>query len=226
MEICASGLITGTLVGNDFARMPALLDGPDCGSMRGALFQDFKSAIARLTSLGCYRRMNFIDYLILAIVLLSLFVGYFRGFIGEAISLISWLGGLWLAWHYAYVLEPHLGGLVAHPPASTWAARTLMLLAVLVIGWIIAGIVAYFANQSGISLMLDRLLGMLFGAIRGMVLVAIFVMLAKQVQLDRTDWWQSSRFMPIAAEVSDWVKGFADSAVSERRHMHSEAAGA
>jgi membrane protein required for colicin V production len=167
--------------------------------------------------------MNFIDYLILAILLLSLFVGYFRGFLGEAISLISWLGGVWLAWHYAYLLEPHLGGLVSQPPFSTWAARTLLLLAALVTGWIIGGIVSYFANQSGISLMLDRLLGVLFGVIRGMVLVAVIVMLAKQVQLDRTDWWKDSRFMPIAAEVSDWIKGFADSAVSERQRTQSQA---
>ena len=168
--------------------------------------------------------MNFIDYLILAIVLLSLFVGYFRGFLGEAISLISWLGGLWLAWHYAYLIEPHLGGLISQPPYSTWAARAVLLLAVLVIGWVIGGVVSYFANQSGISLMLDRLLGILFGAIRGVVLVAIFVMLAKQVQLDRTTWWQDSRFMPIASEVSDWVRGFADSAVSEHQRAQSNAA--
>jgi membrane protein required for colicin V production len=167
--------------------------------------------------------MNFIDYLILAILLLSLFVGYFRGFLGEAISLISWLGGVWLAWHYAYLIEPHLGGLVSEPPFSTWAARTLLLLAVLVTGWVIGGIVSYFANQSGISLMLDRLLGVLFGVIRGMVLVAVIVMLCKQVQLDRTEWWQDSRFMPIASEVSDWVKGFADSAVSERQRTQSKA---
>lgn len=168
--------------------------------------------------------MNFIDYLILAILLLSLFLGYFRGFIGEAISLISWLGGLWLAWHYAHLVEPHLGGLIAEPPLSTWAARAMLLVAVLVTGWIISGIVSYFATQSGISLMLDRLLGILFGTIRGMVLVAIIVMLGKQVQLDRTGWWQDSRFMPIADEVSGWVKGFADSAVSQRRHAQSETA--
>jgi membrane protein required for colicin V production len=168
--------------------------------------------------------MNFIDYLILAILLLSLFLGYFRGFLGEAIGLISWLGGLWLAWHFAYLVEPHLVGLIAQPPLSTWAARTMLLIAVLVAGWIIGGIVGYFANQSGISLMLDRLLGMLFGAIRGMVLVAIIVMLGKQLQLDRADWWRGSRFMPIAAEVSSWIKGFAESAESERRHAQPEAA--
>jgi membrane protein required for colicin V production len=168
--------------------------------------------------------MNFIDYLILAILLVSVFLGFFRGFLGEAISLISWLGGLWLAWHYAYLIEPHLGGLIAQPPLNTWAARTILLVAALVIGWLVVGIVTYFAHQSGISLMLDRLLGVLFGCIRGVVLVSVGVMLARQLQLDRTDWWQQSRFMPIAAEVSTWVKGFADSAVSERRHSQPKAA--
>lgn len=168
--------------------------------------------------------MNFIDYLILAVLLISLFLGFFRGFLGEAISLISWLGGLWLAWHYAYLIEPHLGGLIAEPPLNTWAARTIMLVAVLIAGWLIGGVVTYFAHQSGISLMLDRLLGMLFGVIRGMVLVSIMVMLGVQVQLERTEWWQESRFMPLAVEVSGWVKGFADSAVSERRRTQSETA--
>jgi membrane protein required for colicin V production len=168
--------------------------------------------------------MNLFDYLILAVLLLSLLLGYFRGFLGEAISLISWLGGLWLAWRYAYLIEPHLGGLIAEPPLNTWAARTILFLAVLVAGWLVGGVVTYLAHQSGISLMLDRLLGMLFGIIRGMVLVAVIVMLGELVQLDSAKWWRESRFMPIAVEVSGWIKGFADSAVSERRHRQSEAA--
>lgn len=168
--------------------------------------------------------MNLIDYLILIVLLVSVFLGFFRGFVAEAISLISWLGGLWLAWHYAYLVEPHLGGLLADPPFNTWAARTILLVAVLVTGWLVIGVVTYFAHQSGISLMLDRLLGVLFGFIRGVVLISITVMLARQLQLERTDWWQHSRFMPMAAEVSSWVKGFADSAVSERRHVQSRTA--
>ena len=168
--------------------------------------------------------MNFIDYLILAVLLVSVFLGFFRGFLTEAISLICWLGGLWLAWHYAYLLEPHLGGVLADPPLNTWAARTILFVSVLVLGWLVTGIVTYFAHQSGISLMLDRLLGVLFGGIRGIVLIAVAVMLARQMQLDRTDWWQKSRFMPVASEVASWVKGFADSAVAQHRQTQSEVA--
>ena len=168
--------------------------------------------------------MNVIDYLILIVLLVSLFLGFFRGFLGEAISLLSWLGGIWLAWHYAYLVEPHLAGLIAKPPLNTWAARTIMFVSVLVLGWLVGGAVTYFAHQSGISLMLDRVLGMLFGVIRGVVLVAVIVMVGVQLQLQRTDWWQKSRFMPVAEEIADWVKGFADSAVAEKRHAQSESA--
>ncbi len=166
--------------------------------------------------------MNFIDYAILIVLVVSLFLGFFRGFLNEAIGLISWLGGLWLAWHYAYLVEPHLGGLLSEPPLGTWAARLVILVGVLVLGWLVAGIASYFAHQSGISLMLDRLLGVLFGLIRGVVLISIAVMLGTQVQLDRTDWWRASRFMPVASEVAGWVKAFADSAVKAREQVQLE----
>lgn len=90
------------------------------------------------------------------------------------------------------------------------------------LGWLVAGIASYFAHQSGISLMLDRLLGVLFGLIRGVVLISIAVMLGTQVQLDRTDWWRASRFMPVASEVAGWVKAFADSAVKAREQVQLE----
>lgn len=159
--------------------------------------------------------MNFADYLMLAVLLISLVLGFFRGFLREAVSLIAWLGGLWLAWHFAYRVEPFLGGLVANPPVSTWVARGIVLLTVLILGWVLGGILSYFVHQSGVSLMLDRLLGMVFGLIRGAVLISIAIILAQLVQLDRTQWWMRSRCMPVAVELSSWIKSFAETAVSE-----------
>jgi len=168
--------------------------------------------------------MNFIDYLILAVLLISLLLGFFRGFLREAIGLLSWLGGLWLAWHYAYLLEPHLGGLIAKPPYSTWAARTIILVSFLILGWMVGGIVAYFVHQSGISLMLDRMIGMLFGFIRGIVLVSVAIIIGEQLELQRTDWWQRSHLMPTATEVASLIKQFAESARAEANRRSGKTA--
>lgn len=155
--------------------------------------------------------MTFIDYLILITLLVSTILGFFRGFLREAIGLLSWLGGLWLAWHFAYLIEPQLGGKLAVAPINTWAARCILLLASLVLGWLLGNVVSYFMTQSGISLMLDRLIGTLFGFIRGVVVVAVAVLLAREVDLQESSWWKSSYVLPLATEVSGWVKGFADS---------------
>ena len=158
--------------------------------------------------------MNGADYLILGVLLLSMLLGLIRGFVREAIGVISWLGGLWLAWRYAHVVEPLLAGRVGDPPVSTWAARTLIVLGVLVLGWILAGILGYMLRHSGLSIMVDRLLGLVTGFVRGAVVVAVFVLLGQFVQLTQTSWWKSSRLMPYASEAAGWLQSFAETGMS------------
>ncbi|RPH54562.1 MAG: CvpA family protein, partial [Lysobacterales bacterium] len=78
--------------------------------------------------------MNGADYLILGVLFASLVLGVIRGFVREAIGVLAWLGGVWLAWRYAPWLEPQLGGMIGDPPVSTWAARTLIVIGVLIVG--------------------------------------------------------------------------------------------
>lgn len=158
--------------------------------------------------------MNGADYLILGVLVLSMLLGVIRGFVREAIGVLSWLGGLWLAWRYAHVLEPLLAGRVGDPPVSTWAARTLIVLGVLVLGWILAGILGYMLRHSGLSIMVDRLLGLVIGFVRGAVVVAVFVLLGQFVQLTQTSWWKSSRLMPYASEAAGWLQSFAETGMS------------
>lgn len=158
--------------------------------------------------------MNGADYLILGVLFLSMLLGFIRGFVREAIGVIAWLGGLWLAWRYAPMVEPLLAGRVGDPPVSTWAARALIVLAVLIVGWIVAGLLSYLLRHSGLSIMVDRLLGLVTGFVRGAVVVAVFVLLGQFVQLTQTSWWKGSRLIPYASEAAGWLQSFAETGMS------------
>jgi membrane protein required for colicin V production len=53
---------------------------------------------------------------------------------------------------------------------------------------------------------MDRLLGGLFGAVRGIILVALFVIGGQFAGFDNDDWWQDSRLLPHVQVVADWIK--------------------
>jgi membrane protein required for colicin V production len=167
--------------------------------------------------------MNAADYVILAALAISLVFGTIRGFMREAISLLAWLGGVWLAWRYAHLVTPFLGGLLGEEPQRTWVARAIVVAVVLLFGWLVAGILSYFIHQSGLSLMLDRILGGLFGVLRGAVLVSLLIMLGQLVQLDQVTWWKKSQLIPHAVTVSQWISGFAESALDSSDSLKGKA---
>jgi len=154
--------------------------------------------------------MNGADLLILSVLIISVLLGLARGFVREAIAVLAWLGGLWLAWRYAPLLEPALGGAVGEPPVSTWTARALIVLLVLIVGWLLAAILSHLLRHSGLSILVDRVLGGCFGFIRGAVVIAVFVLLGQFVELTKVEWWRESSLLPYAVEIASWIQTFAE----------------
>ena len=72
--------------------------------------------------------MTAVDYILIAVILLSIVFGAVRGFLRESIALLAWLVGLWVAWKYSGLLEPHLGGALANTALQVWVARGILLL--------------------------------------------------------------------------------------------------
>jgi uncharacterized membrane protein required for colicin V production len=62
--------------------------------------------------------------------------------------------------------------------------------------------------------MLDRLLGLVTGFVRGAVVVAVFVLLGQFVQLTQTHWWKGSQLIPYASETAGWLQSFAETGMS------------
>src|ERR1700722_899519 len=120
--------------------------------------------------------MNWIDYLLIALVVFSCVAGVLRGLLREVITLVTWVAAVWISWHYADVLAPHLGGALASEGVRTWAARTIIFLGVVLIGTCTSAIVGRLVRLSIFS-GTDRFFGGLFGFLRGLVMIGLFVML-------------------------------------------------
>jgi len=155
------------------------------------------------------------DHLFAIILLVSGVVGLFRGFIRESIALLSWLVGLWLAWHFAYIVNPWLGGALAEPGVREWAGRAVVLLIVLLFGALVGSIVSYFARRAVGLAAMDRTLGAAFGLVRGIVVIGFLVLAGRAVNLDLEPWWESTRSMPAAEAVANWLERYAAPAALE-----------
>ena len=149
-----------------------------------------------------------IDYIIIAIVLVSVVTGLIQGLLREVCALLTWVLAVWLAWKFGPTLAPHLGGALRQAPYGLWAGRGIVFVAVLVIGGIIGAVVNHYVRLSIFS-GLDRLLGFVLGLVRGVVIVGVVVLLAQQVKLDGEAWWRKSRLLPQVQPVADLLRALA-----------------
>jgi membrane protein required for colicin V production len=170
--------------------------------------------------------MDGADHLFAIIVLVSGAVGYFRGFIRESIALFAWLAGLWLAWHFAYLVNPWLGGALAEPGVREWTGRAIVLLVVLLLGALVGSIVSHYARRAVGLAAMDRLLGVAFGLARGAVIVGLLVLAGRAADLDREPWWDETRSMPAAETVANWLERYAGPAAVELYEKATGEAGA
>ncbi len=114
------------------------------------------------------------DVAILLILLGSTLIGVLRGFIREAVSLVFWVLAIWASWKFGPIVEPHLGGLLADPNVAPWVGRVVILVLVLLLGWLVGMLLSYFTRSLGLGPM-DRVIGLFFGVVRGMVLVGLLI---------------------------------------------------
>jgi membrane protein required for colicin V production len=149
--------------------------------------------------------MNSTDYLVILAIALSSVIGVVRGFLREAVALGAWLVALFLAWHFSDLIEPHLGGLMSDSSVRPWAARVILVALVLLLGAGIGAGLAHFVRLSMFSGM-DRLLGLLFGLLRGLVLLGVFVILGQLLRLQGEHWWRNSLLIPYGESIANGLR--------------------
>ncbi len=152
--------------------------------------------------------MSWVDLLIVVVCLGSAGFGYWRGFAQEALSVITWLAAIWLAWRASWVIEPLLGNWVVAPELQVWVARAVIFLLILVMGGVVVWLVRELIRHSGLT-RTDRLLGSLFGLIRGVLIIGLAVLVLEFTGLVQDPWWQEARLSPFSERVAGGIRYYA-----------------
>lgn len=146
-----------------------------------------------------------VDLAFLAVLLLSLGVGFFRGLVFEVLSLAGWLVAWFAAQWGAPVWAPYLPVGQAGGALNLGAAFVLGFVAALVLWSLLSRLVRLLIHATPLSF-LDRLLGAGFGLLRGAVLllaVATAVLLTPAAQ---SEAWRASQGAGLLAKALDAVK--------------------
>ena len=152
--------------------------------------------------------MPIIDIIIAVALAASIVTGIVRGFVKEAISIVTLLVAIWAALYFG----PAFGGLssswLSSEELQIWFGRLVIFAIVLSIGGLLGWGISKLIRLSLLS-GFDRLLGAAFGVVRGIVLVALFVIGGQFSGFANDDWWLDSRLLPPFQIVADWIKEMA-----------------
>jgi membrane protein required for colicin V production len=160
--------------------------------------------------------MSPFDYTLIALLVVSALVGVLRGLIREALSLVIWVFALWCAARFGDDAARLFTAYIDEPLWRLWAGRAALFVGILFAGSVIAWLVTYFVRRSVIT-GTDRMLGMLFGVARGVVLAGIVVLALDLGGFAAEPWWRESKLLPYAAAVGAKLRDVAEEQMANQQ---------
>ena len=151
--------------------------------------------------------MNIFDLGVLTIVGLSALLSFFRGFMREVLSLGAWLGASVITLYTFPTVSKWIAPQVKSDVVASGLASMGTFFAALILISIFTSFVLKFTKSGSEVGVLDNVVGLCFGAARGILIVAIayFVMTIVIVEKDYPDWVKHAKSRPYVAKVATWV---------------------
>lgn len=165
--------------------------------------------------------MGYADYVILGIVAISILVGAIRGFIKEAFSLAVWAAAFLVAFQYSGALAMQLESHIELPSARTALAFVSLFLLVLLIGGLATFLIGKLVEKTGLS-GTDRLLGGVFGGVRGLFIVLAVILVAGLTPVTQDPWWKQSRMIKSLLPLAEWSSQFLPEYIQEHLELTGE----
>ncbi len=137
--------------------------------------------------------MTAFDYVVITIVAASVLLGIWRGVVGEIIALAAWILAFFAAKFFGADIARFLFSSITDPALRIVAAWVAVFVAVLLLMALLRLAVHGLLKALGLSLT-DRLLGLFFGAARGLVIVLVLVAVGGMTMAPKEKWWSEAVF--------------------------------
>ncbi len=158
--------------------------------------------------------MHWVDIVVIAIIGISVLIGLFRGLIKESISLATWILALWVGLTYGEKLASLLPFSVGSQTVQSLIGIVILFVIVILVGGIVNYLIGQLVDRTGLS-GTDRMLGIIFGVLRGGLIVAALVLLAMLTNLPNEPWWQESLTLPFFHDIAVWIRDLLPPSLAE-----------
>lgn len=144
--------------------------------------------------------LSAVDWILLAVLGLSFLLGLWRGIVQEVLSLVGWVAAFYVSQMYAPMAAAWLPMEGSSQMLRYAAGFVVVFVAVLVATALVSWVVKKLISAVGLG-PLDRLLGSVFGLMRGVVILLAVTVLVGMTPMRDTEAWKQ-------AQGAQWLQQF------------------
>lgn len=148
--------------------------------------------------------MTGVDIAILLIIGVSGLLSWFRGITREIVSLVSWGFAVVVPLFYAHKFAMLLPASIQGELPRIVISVLILFFGILFIGWTIGSLVKQLLTTIKLS-PVDRILGLLFGLVRGVLIIALVVLGLNLTEMPQDAWWNESFFLTKFQHIARWM---------------------
>lgn len=149
--------------------------------------------------------MSWIDIIIVLIVVLSAVISSIRGFAREALSLFGWILAFWVSLSFSGGLSHMFADSIADPILRLIIAFLILFIASLIVTTIMNYFVIQLVERTGMT-GADRSIGIVFGVLRGILIVTAMVMFSGLTPFPQTSSWDNSFLLYYFEGFAVWLR--------------------
>ncbi len=133
----------------------------------------------------------------------------------EALSLAAWIIAFWVSWTFFRELAAYFEQWISVPSMRLGVAFLLLLIVTLILGGLVNYLVGQLVEKTGLT-GTDRMIGIFFGIARGVLLVAIVVLLAGLTAIPSDPWWHESVLIGYFQDLAMFLRDFLPSDIASK----------